>query len=1063
MRTATLLALLGALGCLAPAQIVTAQIVLPGNRPAPAQPKGNLAAATYCGTCGWKNTLYAPTGKTDEAGRAYAYCEPCRRDTPQVGSAQESGPGLNKSKRESDGGNLVVGRRPKAAAEPVAPAAPVAATPAPVGTPPQGGTETATQVVARVRLIKKVDDPAVGKAVEELVTAGEAGRLLARSTLLDTHAPLVVVSARTLLVAPKDNDADLVVERLRGDVPLAAAPLLLEALIERDPVRASPRLLCDMLDHASGGVRTVARRELSKMLDTLDLSLLERPLASKRADTRAEVVTILSQSSAPAASAMLLRVVDDGSARTAQAAQRALAVREDATLDAQLVQAALGARWILRQQACALLAIVEREDLGPRTILDARHVDPLLNALSSADHFLAGTAATALAGIGFRSSDAKMSEWLDGLVVDRLVHAAATREFQPDLAMLQPAALRRLESLTGRRYGNNSAAWLEWWVEARPRFHARRANLEIDIAEAGGLKLLFEDTNAPDGAVTLVGPELAADAEQAGARGEIVYLNEAECRAVVESLRAAGVLATATLPGVRGSRGRGERHLEIEVRGRTKGFTLGPNISEPWFEATAAMVRTMQDAQRWQRLVPREARARRLEWVKAEQEWWQRESDEAKRRARRVELALACIDGAAPAVRELALTEIERDCAAGAQLGASEFPRLVAWMGSETAALDRAKRTALLALAAARHAGGGKAPPEMAQQLVAVAIARFGADSETLIADVLDAAGHATARAAAMDGNPLLRRAAARALSSHPSEEDVAALRTLLSDKDRSVEATAVRALGENKVEAARTELLVRARLGFPEVRAAALEAVGSMGGEFVLDALVLGATDADVQVRRASAKGLANLADPSATGFLVGLLGDGSDEEVRAAAREGVLKLGGRAVPELTRLLHQPGGRMRRDAALLLARLGSPDAVSPLLAILTQRRADAQVAEELAVLTCFDPRAQPEAVEAWWQWWEGVRHDDSLLWFRAGLERVGISTPPQGALEGEGTLQGRIFLTEVLARPEDLLVERARRELGRLLGREIGPLPPKGREREEYARKLREELRSTR
>jgi HEAT repeat protein len=314
-----------------------------------------------------------------------------------------------------------------------------------------------------------------------------------------------------------------------------------------------------------------------------------------------------------------------------------------------------------------------------------------------------------------------------------------------------------------------------------------------------------------------------------------------------------------------------------------------------------------------------------------------------------------------------------------------------------------------------------------------------------------------------MDGNPLLRRAAARALSSHPSEEDVAALRTLLSDKDRSVEATAVRALGENKVEAARTELLVRARLGFPEVRAAALEAVGSMGGEFVLDALVLGATDADVQVRRASAKGLANLADPSATGFLVGLLGDGSDEEVRAAAREGVLKLGGRAVPELTRLLHQPGGRMRRDAALLLARLGSPDAVSPLLAILTQRRADAQVAEELAVLTCFDPRAQPEAVEAWWQWWEGVRHDDSLLWFRAGLERVGISTPPQGALEGEGTLQGRIFLTEVLARPEDLLVERARRELGRLLGREIGPLPPKGREREEYARKLREELRSTR
>lgn len=1052
-----------------------AQIVLPGNRPAQEPPKGDLAPATYCAVCGWKNTLHAPTGKTDDAGRPYALCEQCRRDTPQVGSAADSGPGLSKSKKEGAKGNLVVGARrtpPKEAAQPAPPAQPAATPPAPGPAPapaavqpaqPAAASGDAAAIVARLRTLKKVDDPALGKAVEELVGCGESGRLLARSTLLDAHAPLVVAAARTLLVAPQAGDAELVVERLRGDIPPAAAPLVFEALVERDPVRASPRFLVDMLDHQSGGVRSAARRELSRQLDKLDPALLERPAASKRADTRTEVVALLAQSPSPKAAAMLVDMVDDGAARTAQAAQRALAVREDPDLDLTLVKAALSERWVLRQQACALLAIVEREDLGPRTILDLRHVEPLLSALSSTDDFVAGCAATALAGIGFRSADAKISEWLDGMVVDRLVHVAATREFQPDLAMLQPPALRRLEALTGRRHGGNGGAWLEWWLEARPRFHARRANLDIAPEEAGGLRVMYEDTGNPDSAATLVGPELAPQAELDGARGEIVYLDAATCRAVVEALRSAGVLSLETLPGVRGTRGRGERHLEIEVRGRTKGFTLGQGASEAWFEAAASLVRATRDAQRWQRFVPEAHRADRLGWWKIEQEWWSREGDEARRRARMVELALGCVEGAAPAMREAALAEIEADAKAGTALGEREFPRLVAWLGTETAALDRARRVALLALGAARNAGGGRAPEAMAKELVAVAQQRFGAESETLVADVLDAAGHAAARAAARDENPLLRRAAARALAHEPSEEDVAVLRALLADKDRSVETAAVRALGENKVEAARTELLVRARLGFPEVRTAALEAVGTMGGEFVLDALVLGATDFDVTVRRAAAKGLANLADPAATGFLVGLLADGGDEEVRVAAREGVVKLGGRALPELVRLLHQPGSRMRRDAALLLARLGSPEAVSPLLAILTQRRGDAQVAEELAILTCFDPRAQPDAVEAWWQWWEGVRHDDSLLWFRAGLERAGLATPPQGALEGDGTLQGRIFLTEVLVRPEDVLVERARRELSRLLGRELAPLPAKGRAREELARNLREELRAGR
>ncbi len=1081
--------------CVLLAPCAQAQLVLPGARPGVAKPKGDLAPATYCSTCGWKNTTNQASGRNDPAGRPLAWCDPCRKDTPQVGSPQQSGPGLAKPAASSGDGRLVIGGRPRAkpagdagqpaagavAAEPTNGAKSGGATSDAVATGGAAGAPTSPSpvtpsaapsvlaegevaaAIARVRAVKSCDDAAVRAATEAMVAAGETGRLLARSTLLDPHAPLVLAAARALLVAPRENDADLVVERLRQGAPAVAAVHLYRAVCERDPVRASPSFQVEMLAHETAQVRNAARLDLSRQMDKLDPELFVPVLQHKRVDSRAEAVSLLSLSNAPRATRLLLDAASDGAARVAQAAQRALATRVDAALDADLVQAALSSRWILRKEACALLAIVEREDLLPTHILDARHVDPLLSALSSTDSFVAGVAALSLAGIGFRSADARFSEWLDGPVVDRLVHVVATREFQADLVMVQAPALRRLQALTGRRSAKDGSEWLQWWVESRANFHACRANLEVDSSEAPGLRLAFEDTRAPEEAVVLVGPELAHAAEQSGARGTVLYLDEAECRAVVESLRSFGVLSVSILPGIRGARGRGERHLEIGVRSRTKGFTFGPGESEPWFEAVTALVRSVRDAQRWQLLPPKELRADRLAFWRVEHPFWAAGPTEDARRDRLAQLALASVPGAAPSLRDLALVELERCVANGARLGAAEFRLLADWLAIETAALERAKRVALLALGAARNAGGGRAPEEMAQELVAIATRRFGAEGEALVADVLHAAGHESARRAALGADPLLRRAAARALAREPGEADIAALRALLSDKDPSVEAAAVEALGANKVEAARTELLVRARLAFPQVRAAALEAVAAMGGENVLDALVLAVGDGDPRVRLAAARGLSVVADPTATSFLVGLVAEGSDAELRAAAEEGLLKLGARAIPELSRLLHQPGGRSRREAALMLARLGSPEAVSPLLAILTQRRGDAQVAEELATLTCFDPRTQPDVVEAWWAWWEGVRHDDSLLWFRAGLERAGVPTPPLGALEGEGTLQGRLFLVEALLRPEAILAERARRELSRLLGRQLEALPPRGAEREACVKVLREELRAER
>src|SRR5262249_28949065 len=147
----------------------------------------------------------------------------------------------------------------------------------------------------------------------------------------------------------------------------------------------------------------------------------------------------------------------------------------------------------------------------------------------------------------------------------------------------------------------------------------------------------------------------------------------------------------------------------------------------------------------------------------------------------------------------------------------------------------------------------------------------------------------------------------------------------------------------------------------------------------------------------------------------------------------------------------------IRREAALILSEQSQPDAASPLLSMLTSNPRDTHLAAEIAVLTCVDARNQADPVQTWWAWWDGVRHDDANAWFRAALERVGMPPRPPSALAGAGTAQGRLFLVNVMARPEAWLVERARREYARLSGKDPGQLPAAGPERDTWLRALRE------
>jgi HEAT repeat protein len=252
-------------------------------------------------------------------------------------------------------------------------------------------------------------------------------------------------------------------------------------------VRAGPEWLARLLDSNQAGVRMSAQRLLTKSTSAGLAPLLVQPGASRRNETRLAAVEIAASLSDPQATDILIAHIDDPNAHVASSAVAALTSREDAGLEARLVGIAFKERWVLRRGAYALLAICNREDVHLTPILGPQHVEPLLVALDSSDAFVAGSAAVALAGIGFRSREARYGEWLDRSVPDRLVTTISGRVFHDDLSSLLDATLRRLRLVTGQTMPPTGPAWVDWWIGAREGFRARRAELTIVPTEVGAV------------------------------------------------------------------------------------------------------------------------------------------------------------------------------------------------------------------------------------------------------------------------------------------------------------------------------------------------------------------------------------------------------------------------------------------------------------------------------------------------------------------------------------------------------------------------------------------------
>ncbi len=1005
-----------------------------GSGKGTSRPGGPHLICTVCGETN-RTTKLDPLARD---GFQQAQCGVCRRVMlhRQVKGGPGDGLDLPQPGEPKEKGGIVPGGNPAGEETPV----PISGSPT--------MARAAADILSQLDQIKRSDDPLAMQAVETLLSLGEPGLDAARLALASDWPTRTMTGLRVLLRGGRALDAELVVRRLRTRMPGRLGGKALDEFLAFDPVHATPALLCELLEHPQNPVRTAAHRALAGSPHPAPLSALSPILRSRNGDARYKATDLLSSISGVEATDLLLSLIDDPYPRVARRSMEALAQREDPVITDALLALAFGDRWILRSGACALLAIVEREDTRLESILGDAQASALLRGLESKDEFVAGACATALAGIGFRSNSPETSVWLEKVVPARLVRVVSGFTYFDDYESLSEPALRRLKQISGLSHGSDGPAWAAWWVADAETFRASRAVIPVQEGSHQMLQVVVEDRSMGRG-FTLIGPALASG-DSTVRDGEAFFLSSGQARDLLDLLAVEGALGAELLPGVRGGRAELARSVELRLDGRSKLFVLGPGIEEPWFERIVLFANSLRERSMWQRYPHPEEHASRLALWRADLTWWEMDHSDAERQARLGQLILARMVALSPTQRDDDLLALEDLYEAGGG-DVSHFRDLTSMLDEELYFTGRALRLASLAHRSARETVGAGDEAPSTDQLIGVLHDRFGADAVLAISEVVSSAGYGAAHSAARDPRSLIRAVAAFVLAERMEPGDEARLLQLLDDDAIDVRVAAIQACGVNALPAAREQVFLAASAGSPDLRVPALFATGQIGGTGARDILITALTGEDRRLHQAAAEGIAALKDPKAIPIMLSLLRHGERTGAFPTLRQGLLDLGEEAWDHLFSALRSPSQVLRREAALILARQNVPEAAPALMRALAEDPADVPVARELCVLTCVDQRASADPAEAWFRWWDDVIHDDPHSWLRAAGEIRRLNTPPSEAFLGRGTRAVVVFLVEIMGEEADWLVERARRELERMGGEPISAPPPLGPEREAW------------
>jgi len=1039
-RTAALLSIATLL-----ASSAAAQLDLPSKPPAkreraerPAaqprkKPRGDTVPHLVCSICYERNY----TTKIDygaENGLQTARCSVCRRDTPHK---------LPPKKGKQQSLDLPIAPRSTKRGESAPPLDPGARTKPSTerAESPRVPSSAAELILREVRRVRKVDDPIATSAAVSLNALGDAGLVAARAALESPHAPTLMVGVRVLLMSGDAADAELVAERLRSKLPTRAAAAIIPEWVERDPVRATPRALIRLLDHPQSPMRTAAERTLSNGLKAEWFPELVEMLSSERSDTRLRTLNLLGRLDDPRLLDVCLQYLADSNAKVAWRAVQTLTDLDDSNVDFELLSLAFKDQWILRQNAYALLALIEREDTKLEPILTDSHVSGLLPSLDASDPFVVASCASALAGIGFRSELDSTSEWLNGPVPELLVATISGQYYFDDYSSVLSPALRRLKLISGVSFGTDGPKWTDWWLENKDTFHASRAVIPVTEDAASSL-LVTVHGSANSGSFVLVG-EGQAESEGIMFAGEVIYLTANEASDFITLLRREGVLGLERLPGVRGGETHRGRSLDVQIGNQGKRFVFGPGASEPWFERVVAMAESLVDRNRWQRFPDPTGHGTRLALWREQAEWWADVTHQEERPARLKELVMQRVRWLVPEERDIEVDELTR-LFKSVPATEDDFEALLPLLAEEPHLTPRARSLVALCEQSAGLLEDEVSAAAIArgERLVTVLHDNFSGLAAEAISRVLLAGGPQTVRQTATDERPLMRAIAAKLLAENQYDPEAPELLALFSDPVSDVRVAAIAAAGEYKVEAARTDLLIFAQMADPELRGAALEAAGKLGGEGTNRALIAGLTENDPYIKVAAVRGLAHLADASTAPLLVSLLKSGRQSDLYEPARAGLLRMGEGAFDALFVAMRGNSEKGRRESSLLLAEQLVAEAAPSLMRLLTENPTDRQVRSELAILTCVDFDGSGDVSSEYWNWWDSVVHDDAWLWFIAAMEARGRSAPPRSEFERGGTTQALRFLFSGMRSADKGLRTRAQRELERMIERSVGDPP---------------------
>jgi HEAT repeat protein len=845
---------------------------------------------------------------------------------------------------------------------------------------------------------------------------------------------------------------------------------LLEALVRIDPVGAKARLT-GLLTHPASAVVAEVEKLLEPRIAAGDLDALRDVFDAGGPAARAASLRLMAKADRVAARADVVKALRDADPEVAFAAASALAADDSPEASELTLKSAVTP--VDRQFAYATISLALRVERGGPRVVDDAAARTLLSGrgMKSLDQLCRAAAALLVADEGYFHESPTLDEALDKMVVPLLIDSWYSHDFWPDLKVVQPLVLRRLRRLTGRLDLQTAQDWASWWQQEGSKFEARRVLLDVPPDAAAGMLLVVDGMGAPGGETTVV----TADAETLGGRMQdelelLISVDEAKNLAKV--VDESGVLRA--IEGT-GTQRESSNFVGFTVRTgkRERRSSARADSGDAGVDKLIKSVVELRTRYSWQRYRTADNALDAKSFVAAMSSSFAPERSAEERASSLAELIVRSIDdrrGAAWNVR--ALAELEAMPLLATALGPKETDRLLEILGRR-ASQDDVAQAIVRVLAKAKR-------PEATPLVLEFLVTHATSDSRDLLVLTLRYATKEQFLAALADERTDVRLAAFAAAERDTADDAVVAkILKAVDDKDRGVGGEAVRALGRLRIEQARP-LIDRLADTPGELRVAAVEALGMLGGSASQSTIMTAYASDDEALRVAAIKAFAASKAPEGLSAVVfamsgdpsnlvrevaarAILDMGSDRPAtelrklaidpaqppgaRARALSGYASLRGKSAGEdLAKLLSDPSEQVADEAALGLARWRDPAAVPHLISMLEKGRSVQHARQGLESISVesFAQRDPKMLADLYGGWWELSKDRGPKRWLFDALTLSGVEDPVLRAwADGES---GRQVVPSLIAglRNDKWCVRRAcDLALRDLLGKKVGDEDP--------------------